>query len=74
MLIHNATVGGAAVKRMWQAMEKLHDEGKIKSIGVSNFGIGHMQKMKEYAKIWPPSVNQLEVSVSGESFLSALAN
>ena len=63
MLIHNVTPGAAAIKMTWQAMEKLHDEGKIKSIGVSNFGIAQLERMKEYAKVWPPAVNQLEVSL-----------
>lgn len=61
MLIHNQAPGAAKIKMMWQAMEKLHKEGKIKSIGVSNFGIGQINKMKEYAQVWPPAVNQLEV-------------
>jgi len=61
MLIHNSTPGANAIKKMWQAMEKLHEEGKIKSIGVSNFGIASIEKMKEYAKVWPPAVNQLEL-------------
>ncbi len=61
MLIHNVTPGAAGIKMIWQALEKLHDEGRIRSIGVSNFGIAHIEKMREYAKIWPPAVNQLEV-------------
>lgn len=62
-LIHNGNSQGASgVKQMWQAMEKLHGEGKLKSIGVSNTGIGLVEGMKKYAKVWPPHVNQLEVS------------
>lgn len=61
MLIHNATAGSESVKAMWQAMERCHAEGKFKAIGVSNFGIGHIKALKEYAKVWPPAVNQLEV-------------
>lgn len=61
MLIHNSASGASAVKMMWQAMEQSQEEGKIKSIGVSNFGIGHIDQMKEYAKVWPPAVNQLEL-------------
>lgn len=33
-LIHNGAVGAEKRKIMWQAMEKLHEEGKLKSIGV----------------------------------------
>ena len=61
MLIHNANVGAEPRKKMWQAMEKLHDEGRYKSIGVSNFGIAHLEDLKKYAKVWPPAVNQLEL-------------
>lgn len=61
-LIHSASGGKEARKEMWQALEKLVEEGAAKSIGVSNFGVGHIEEMKEYAKIWPPHVNQIEVS------------
>ncbi|KAL8668997.1 MAG: hypothetical protein Q9168_006396 [Polycauliona sp. 1 TL-2023] len=60
-LIHSASPGAAKRKEMWQALEKLVEEGKVRSIGVSNFGIGHINEMKEYAKIWPPQVNQIEL-------------
>lgn len=61
MLIHNSTSGPEGVQKMWQAMEKLHQEGKLKAIGVSNFGIGHINGLKSYAKVFPPAVNQLEL-------------
>lgn len=61
MLIHNNTAGPEGVKMMWQAMEKLHSEGRLKAIGVSNFGVGSIDRMKEYAQVWPPMVNQLEL-------------
>ena len=61
-LIHTPSGGSAARKEMWQALERLESEGKVKSIGVSNFGIGHIEEMKSYARIWPPYVNQIEVS------------
>jgi diketogulonate reductase-like aldo/keto reductase len=63
-LIHNVTCGAKGVKMLWQALEKLHKEGKAKSIGMSNTGIGIMEGMKTYAKVWPPAVDQLEVCVS----------
>lgn len=61
MLIHNNTAGPEGVKMMWQAMEKLQAEGRLKAIGVSNFGVGSIDRMKEYAQAWPPAVNQLEL-------------
>lgn len=61
LLIHNVTSGASGIKMMWQAMEKLYSEGRLKSIGVSNTGIGLLEGMREYAKVWPPHVNQLEV-------------
>ena len=60
-LIHTASGGPAARKEMWQALERLVEEGRAKSIGVSNFGVGHIEEMKSWAKIWPPQVNQIEV-------------
>lgn len=60
-LIHWPTGGPAAIKEMYQALEKLESEGKARSIGVSNFGIGHIEELKSYARIWPPHVNQIEV-------------
>ncbi|KAI4187795.1 MAG: hypothetical protein L6R41_002562 [Letrouitia leprolyta] len=60
-LIHSPSSGSAGRKELWQALEKLVEEKKAKSIGVSNFGIGHIEEMKGYAKIWPPQVNQIEV-------------
>ena len=43
----------------WKAMEELYEEGKIKSIGVSNFEIHHLEHLIENSKI-KPMVNQIE--------------
>ncbi|RSM01553.1 hypothetical protein CEP52_008451 [Fusarium oligoseptatum] len=60
-LVHSPNGGAAARKEMWQALERLHKEGKAKSIGVSNFGIKHIEELKEYAEVWPPHANQIEL-------------
>jgi len=60
-LIHSASSGSAGRKEMWLALEKLLEAGKTRSIGVSNWGIGHIEEMKTYAKVWPPHVNQIEL-------------
>ncbi len=60
-LVHIPGTKREAREEMWQALEKLYAEGKAKAIGVSNFRPQHIEEMKEYAQIWPPQVNQLEV-------------
>lgn len=60
-LIHSPNAGAKAREDMWKALETLHWDQKVRNLGVSNFGIGHIEEMKKYAKIWPPSVNQIEL-------------
>tara|TARA_R110002051_G_scaffold67632_1_gene122182 strand:- start:217 stop:1059 length:843 start_codon:yes stop_codon:yes gene_type:complete len=43
----------------WKAMEELQAEGKIKSIGVSNFFQEHLEALFETANIMP-AINQIE--------------
>ncbi|MBR4026098.1 MAG: aldo/keto reductase [Lachnospiraceae bacterium] len=43
----------------WKAMEELYEEGKIKSIGVSNFEISHLEHLIANCNI-KPMVNQIE--------------
>ena len=43
----------------WRAMEELLEEGKIKSIGVSNFWPEHLEALLDSAEI-KPAVNQIE--------------
>ncbi|WP_279325462.1 aldo/keto reductase [Clostridium sp. D53t1_180928_C8] len=44
----------------WKAFEYLYKTGKVKSIGVCNFKIGHLEELKKSADIIP-MVNQVEV-------------
>jgi diketogulonate reductase-like aldo/keto reductase len=60
-LIHSARSGPAGRKELWLALEKLLAEGRTRSIGVSNYGVAHIEEMKAYATVWPPHVNQIEV-------------
>lgn len=63
-LIHSPNAGPKARKEMWSALLKLYDEGKAKAIGVSNFGVGHIKELEGMGSVWPPHVNQVEVSPS----------
>ncbi|KAI0838009.1 Aldo/keto reductase [Hypoxylon sp. FL0890] len=60
-LIHSPSSGREGRRELWQVLERLYEEGKAKSIGVSNFGIGHIEELKTFAKVWPPHVNQIEL-------------
>jgi diketogulonate reductase-like aldo/keto reductase len=46
----------------WNAMEKLKDEGKAKSIGVSNYGQHHLEELFASAPKYSPSINQVEIN------------
>ena len=48
------------VKDTWQVMEESVSQGKVRSIGVSNFNNHHLDELLAYAKI-RPVVNQIEV-------------
>jgi methylglyoxal/glyoxal reductase len=49
-------------KKAWLALEELQAGGQVKSIGVSNYTIKHLEEMKKYAKVMPV-VNQVELHV-----------
>ena len=48
------------VKATWQVMEDFVKQGKIKSLGVSNFNRHHLEDLLSYAQI-RPVINQIEV-------------
>lgn len=61
-LIHSAMyIKPEQRPQLWAALERLYKEGKAKAIGVSNFGIQHIEALKKTATVWPPHVNQIEV-------------
>ncbi|KAI9767478.1 MAG: hypothetical protein M1840_005707 [Geoglossum simile] len=60
-LIHTPDIGPDGRRELWAALERLAGNGLTRSIGVSNYGVRHLCEMKEYAKTYPPAVNQIEV-------------
>ncbi|VDO70352.1 unnamed protein product [Haemonchus placei] len=40
----------------WRAMEKLHDEGKLKALGVSNFNAEQLEQLHRQARIKPANI------------------
>lgn len=43
----------------WEALERIYVEGRARAIGVSNFDVGHLQRLLDEAEI-VPAVNQIE--------------
>ena len=60
LLLHFPVTGMR--KSSWLALEKLQAEGFIRSIGVSNYTIKHLEEMAAYASV-VPAVNQVELHV-----------
>ena len=44
----------------WKALEKLYHDGRVRSIGVSNFKVHHLEALFKTAKV-APAVNQIEL-------------
>ena len=65
-LIHTPNGGAGPRKLMWQALEKAKDQKIVRDIGVSNYGIQHIEEIKSISTskdTWPPVVNQIEVGI-----------
>jgi 2,5-diketo-D-gluconate reductase A len=43
----------------WKAMERIYSEGRVRSIGVSNFQAAHLQRLFDEAEV-VPAINQIE--------------
>jgi len=58
-LDHNDPKNAELRKGSYEDLEDLHSEGFIKSIGVSNYTIKHMEELLNHCKVLP-AVNQVE--------------
>ncbi|NVZ24666.1 aldo/keto reductase [Pseudomonas gingeri] len=59
-LIHWPLPSKGAYVDSWRAMVRLRDEGRVRSIGVSNFHQEHLQRIIDATSVIP-SVNQIEI-------------
>ncbi|CAK8986090.1 Uncharacterized oxidoreductase MSMEG_2408/MSMEI_2347 [Durusdinium trenchii] len=57
-LIHSPNTG--KIVKTWDALIHMQKLGKLRSIGVSNFGIPHLEALKKYGRPMP-AVNQIEM-------------
>lgn len=47
-LIHSPYGGSAARKGVWKALVEAVDAGKIRSIGISNYGVSHLDELEKH--------------------------
>ncbi|KAH9886186.1 aldo-keto reductase [Xylariomycetidae sp. FL2044] len=59
MLIHCPYGGSAARKDTWKALVEAVEEGKVRSIGVSNYGVHHLDELEKH-------IAELEVERRGK--------
>ncbi|CAK7903710.1 NAD(P)H-dependent D-xylose reductase [[Candida] anglica] len=61
-LIHGPLASKADRLGEWKALQEAVQEGKIKSIGVSNYGVSHLQELLDWEGLTiKPTVNQVEL-------------
>lgn len=60
-LLHSPYGGKTARLASWKAVEDAIDEGEIKTGGVSNFGVKHLEELIASKPRIMPAVNQIEV-------------
>jgi diketogulonate reductase-like aldo/keto reductase len=61
--VHSPIGGSLRREQSWKEMVKAQEEGKLKSIGVSNYGVPHIQQMVD-AGVPLPVVNQVGAASS----------
>lgn len=73
LLIHFPIEDQEQLKNTWEVFEEYYEAGKLKAIGVSNFGKNHLEELKEFAKV-KPAVNQIQINLKepNKELLSAL--
>jgi 2,5-diketo-D-gluconate reductase A len=59
-LIHWPTPARRLYVDTWRALERLQADGGVRSIGVSNFGVDHLQRLLDQCQV-VPAVNQVEL-------------
>lgn len=59
-LLHETDSSVASTQLVWRELESFVDQGKVRSIGVSNFSTAEIDEVLSYARI-RPTVHQIEV-------------
>jgi len=59
-LVHSPLSGKTERLETWKALLKAKEAGKLRSVGVSNYGVKHLEEIRE-AGLETPSINQIEL-------------
>lgn len=59
LLLHSPWGGSAGRKGAWRALVEAQEEGKVRSIGVSNFGVHHLNELEGF-------IRELEIERGGK--------
>lgn len=62
LLIHHPIENKEHFKNTWEVFEEYYKDGKVKSIGVSNFDQTLLDEMEEFATV-KPAVNQIQINL-----------
>ncbi|GAA5863119.1 hypothetical protein JCM1840_002476 [Sporobolomyces johnsonii] len=60
-LIHDPNGGPNVRAKMWEGCCLVKDTGKVRSIGVSNFGVKHLEQLLATKPKYVPAVNQIDL-------------
>ncbi|KWU47363.1 aldo-keto reductase [Rhodotorula sp. JG-1b] len=60
-LIHDPNGGPDVRAAMWEGCCRVKDSGKVRSIGVSNFGVKHLEDLLARKPKYIPAVNQIDL-------------
>lgn len=70
-MMHGAGVKGEQLRAVWQSMERVHDLGRVKALGVSNFGFEDLEDLWGFARVKPVYLqNIFKVYKQGEQIIS----
>eukprot|EP00929_Paragymnodinium_shiwhaense_P080800 TRINITY_DN42160_c0_g1_i1.p1 TRINITY_DN42160_c0_g1~~TRINITY_DN42160_c0_g1_i1.p1 ORF type:complete len:894 (+),score=175.24 TRINITY_DN42160_c0_g1_i1:65-2746(+) len=71
-MLHAAGVKGQQFRTVWQCLERLHDAGYAKGLGVSNFAVENLEELWSFARIKPVYVQNIyKVYKPGEQILGS---
>ncbi|CAE7206378.1 unnamed protein product [Symbiodinium natans] len=69
-MLHAAGVSGPKLQEVWSSMERLVDLGRVRALGVSNFGVQELEALWSFARIKPVYMqNIFKVYKQGEQIL-----